>query len=81
MKEIKGMGDRLFGLEKLMKDVKDVVGVQGKLAESFQRVQQFRTKNHQFKKITFSCCRIRTEPASSRRRQCCPTCATPTNSS
>jgi RB1-inducible coiled-coil protein 1 len=39
MKEIKGMGDRLFGLEKLMKDVKDVVGVQGKLAESFQRNQ------------------------------------------
>lgn len=38
MKEIKGLGDRLFGLEKLMLDAKRYVSEQMKLAESFQRV-------------------------------------------
>jgi RB1-inducible coiled-coil protein 1 len=52
MKEIKGMGDRLFGLEKLMKDVKDVVGVQGKLAESFQRLLQNQNRASQFKEAS-----------------------------
>ncbi|EFA03165.2 hypothetical protein TcasGA2_TC013085 [Tribolium castaneum] len=39
MKEIKGLGDRLFGLEKLMVDAKRYVNEQMRLAESFQRNQ------------------------------------------
>lgn len=36
MKEIKGLEERLFGLEKLMVDAKKVVDEQGQLASSFQ---------------------------------------------
>ncbi|XP_063918361.1 RB1-inducible coiled-coil protein 1 isoform X3 [Zophobas morio] len=49
MKEIKGLGDRLFGLEKLMQDAKRYVSEQVKIAESFQRFFQNHSRTGQFK--------------------------------
>lgn len=38
MKEIKGLGERLFGLDQLMRDAKNIVRQQGELAQSFLNV-------------------------------------------
>lgn len=38
MKEVKGLGDRLFGLEQLMVETKRYVTEQTDLAQSFQQV-------------------------------------------
>lgn len=38
MKEIKGLGERLFGLDQLMRDAKTVVRQQGELAQAFLNV-------------------------------------------
>lgn len=38
MKEVKGIGDRLFGLDKLLNSAKKYVQEQADLAQSFQQV-------------------------------------------
>lgn len=38
MKEIKGLGERLFGLDQLMRDAKKVVQQQGDIAQAFLNV-------------------------------------------
>lgn len=44
MKEIKGLGERLFGLDQLMRDAKTVVRQQGELAQAFLNVSIQRTR-------------------------------------
>lgn len=43
MKEVKGIGDRLFGLDKLLSSAKKYVQEQTDLAQSFQQVRHYCT--------------------------------------
>lgn len=38
MKEVKGIGERLFGLDQLLANARKIVQEQGDLAQSFQQV-------------------------------------------
>lgn len=38
MKEVKGLGERLFGLDQLLRDAKNLVKQQGELAQAFLNV-------------------------------------------
>ena len=73
MKEIKGLGDRLFGLEKLMQDAKRYVSEQVKIAESFQRVSESVPSAHA-PTLHLSFFRITVGRVNSRSNRCCQIC-------